>query len=466
MGRLFRILCAVIAITAIGSAGCDTSSTTSSTTETSQESQSAPAASPDPDKKPAPQDRPDTETESKAPVPRTADAAARAVLEGIRHNRPVAVWTFLPASYQRDVNDLVHEFARRMDPELWQRGIASLRAIVDLLKDRQELFLARSQPADDQAGPHKPANESAAWEGLLELLQTLLNSELSDLEALQQLDVGAFLAGTGSRVMEQLAAVSRLHPEDPYQQAVRRQLADVEVTLLASEGETATVRITAPDRAAEPQKVEFVRVEGKWIPRSLAEGWQPAMEKLRHRVETLTPERMEQIRQRSLPALDRLDAVVVELREAETPEEFRNLFARKVLEPFNAALPVQRPAAQRPNGKSGGRTGSGREQSDRPDTVTVVLKKTPEGDRDRWLAERLRQASDDPGNMTLVGPLQTGSETRYELAPVGRLETFVSRIDFAEVLEVDAEKRSVLLRLRSGANGGAGSEKPAPSDRR
>lgn len=462
MGRLSRILCSLIAVTAIGSAGCDTSSKP----ETAQMPQSAPAASPDPDETRAPQDRPAPETESDAPGPRTADAAARAVLEGIRNNRPVAVWTFLPASYQRDVNGLVHEFARRMDPELWQRGIASLRAIVDLLKDRQDLFLARSEPADEQAGPQRPANESAAWEGLLELLQTLLNSELSDLDALKQLDVGAFLAGTGSRVMEQLAAVSRLHPEDPYQQAVRRQLADVEVTLLASEGETATVRITAPDRDVEPQQVEFVRVEGKWIPRSLAEGWQPAMKTLRRRLERLTPERMKQIRQRSLPALDRLDAVLVELREAETPEEFRNLFARKVLEPFNTALPVQRQTAEQPNGKSSGRIENGREESDGPDTVTVVLKETPEGKRDKWLAEQLRQASDDPGNMTLVGPLQTGSETRYELAPVGRLETFVSRIDFAEVLKVDAAKRRVLLRLRGGANGGAGSEKPTPSDRR
>src|SRR4029077_19503673 len=53
------------------------------------------------------------------PIPETADAALCTILEGLHESRPGAVWDALPASYQRDVNGLVHLFATRMHPEAW-----------------------------------------------------------------------------------------------------------------------------------------------------------------------------------------------------------------------------------------------------------------------------------------------------------------------------------------------------------
>src|SRR5947207_3149785 len=55
-----------------------------------------------------------------APIPDTADAALRTILDGLHENRPDVVWGALPASYQHDVNDLVHLFAARMHPEAWK----------------------------------------------------------------------------------------------------------------------------------------------------------------------------------------------------------------------------------------------------------------------------------------------------------------------------------------------------------
>src|SRR5258708_4650419 len=58
--------------------------------------------------------------EEPAQIPETADAALRAVLNGLHENHPEALWDAMPASYQRDVNGLVHLFAGRMHPEAWK----------------------------------------------------------------------------------------------------------------------------------------------------------------------------------------------------------------------------------------------------------------------------------------------------------------------------------------------------------
>jgi hypothetical protein len=44
--------------------------------------------------------------------PDTPDGAIRLVIAGMQEKRPEALWNFLPASYQKDLNDLVHHFAR------------------------------------------------------------------------------------------------------------------------------------------------------------------------------------------------------------------------------------------------------------------------------------------------------------------------------------------------------------------
>ena len=49
-----------------------------------------------------------SETTAEAGSP---DAAVMAVVNGIKANHPEAIWNFLPASYQADINQLVQQFA-------------------------------------------------------------------------------------------------------------------------------------------------------------------------------------------------------------------------------------------------------------------------------------------------------------------------------------------------------------------
>ena len=54
------------------------------------------------------------------------DAMFNAMTMAVQEKNPELVWNYLPKSYRRDVNGLVHEFASTFDPEVWSK--AFLRA--------------------------------------------------------------------------------------------------------------------------------------------------------------------------------------------------------------------------------------------------------------------------------------------------------------------------------------------------
>ena len=49
-------------------------------------------------------------------IPSTPDGTVRAVAEGLADRHPEVIWQALPPTYQKDITELTHAFAERMDP--------------------------------------------------------------------------------------------------------------------------------------------------------------------------------------------------------------------------------------------------------------------------------------------------------------------------------------------------------------
>jgi AcrR family transcriptional regulator len=113
----------------------------------------------------------------------TADAAVLTVIDGLKENRLDAFWDFLPAGYQKDLNDLVHSFAKRMDAELWNKSVDVLRKLARMLKEKKE-FLAAARARARQEPGAAPGPSPAELGAIADLLETLLASDLADLEKL------------------------------------------------------------------------------------------------------------------------------------------------------------------------------------------------------------------------------------------------------------------------------------------
>jgi hypothetical protein len=366
------------------------------------------------------------------PAPGSPEATVRSVLDGLRNNGPVVLWESLPASYRRDLNDLVHEFAAEMDPQVWERMFATASRLLEVLRAKKDLsvpWLAQLPPVR-AAGPTNEEDLSAAYDELLRMLALVIESEIGDLEQLKTIDVGRYIERTGTAFMEQMSDWSRLSPDDPFQNEFKQWLADVKIAPVSRQGDKAVLKITAADALGEPieRDWEFVRIEGKWVPAAWAAVWDERIAEARQTLERFASETVAQSKPVVLRRLDEVNAVLGELEGAQTPGEFQLLMAEKVVAPM--MLAVQGTAAKPTPARS---------PANETSSAEVVIRGELTSEIRGELQRKLSEAGD-----AIVGVPRVGDgEVRFQVVPIGDVEDYARKLDFLRVIKVDRQKRVV-----------------------
>lgn len=394
-------------------------------------------------------ERPHAEKQVQGP-----DEAAQAAVDALENDRPDLLWQALPSSYQRDINEHIHEFARRMDPELWSRLFGSLAGTVELLKSKREFVL--DQPELRRAAWVDADELAAHWSEVVGLLETLVNSELADLQQLETIDVGEFLADTGRPAMQQFSAFSS------------NKFAGARAELVSQEGDRAVVRLKlsqAKGRRGAMHSVnddllrfaatgegalddgntvvyELVRVEGKWIPRALADDWERRIAGAKRELEKWTPDFMQTQKQQWLRFLDAVDRVVARLQAAGSANEFHEIVTNQVVAPFQDLAFLSRPG---PPQESAQTPAAGQPHGSEGDVVTVVLIGEITPAAEEQLVQQLMSAVDNPDlALAFPGTSDDGLAT-IAVSPVGNVEVFARRIRFATVRAVDSEQGIITI---------------------
>jgi hypothetical protein len=362
----------------------------------------------------------------------SADKAVLTALDGLKQNRLDALWDFLPASYQKDLNDLVHAFAGRMDAELWSRTAAVLRKLAGVLKTKGE-FLRPPAPGGNPAGAPQPSGTD--WAEIAEVLTTILDSDLGDIEKLKTADAGKVLAGTGGKLLAQLQAYSKLMPNDAFTENLDR-LSRTQVKLVSSSGDKAKLTLTATGE--EPKDVDFVRVEGKWVPQSMADSWDEMVRGEAFAwLSTLNPEFFAEKKPPYLAFLSAIETALDGLSAADTRDEFQATLKQSMetVWPLMAAMSGAQPAA-------------GEDETPEPEApaatemVTVVVETGLDDNAQNELREKLGAVTDDRERAAteLTGDEDT---TIFRVGPVSDIEAFAKKIDFLKVTNVDAKTRTI-----------------------
>jgi len=367
----------------------------------------------------------------------SAAAAVLAVVDGLKENRLDAFWDFLPASYQKDLNDLVHRFAEKMDPQLWAKSVVTLRKLAHVLKEQNEYLVdirARQIESEDRKADRKAL--AVEMTAIAELLETLLGSDLADLEKLKTVDGRKFLAGTGRRLLDQLRATGH----DPFGEL--GDLSELKVTLVSSEGDSATLAIQGPEGL--PKDHQFVRVEGKWIPQSIAADWYENMMQANARLSLLSPENLGEDKPQILALLSAVDGVLDQMAAAKSQKEFLTALAQAE-ETQKRFLPlIARLVGSGPADESAG-------ADSRPDAaielVTVVVKGMLDEIAQDNLRDELKGVVDEGGlpETELTGDDET---TIYRVGPVSDVEAFAQRLSFLKNVSVDAKRRIITAEPR------------------
>jgi hypothetical protein len=250
-------------------------------------------------------------------IPSTPDGTVRAVAEGLADRHPEVLWQALPPTYQKDITELTHAFAERMDPTVWEAAFALGSRTAGLLRDKKDIILSSSMA---QAAGEEQERIENGWDEMVSMFDSFFNSGVSSLDTLKTIDWEQYIATTGKDLMDLAAEKSKADGDDTFDREFTQKLRQAKVEVISSEGDSATLRMTAPDE--EPEEMELTRVEGRWVPSDMAEEWDTNVAEAKAKLAAMTDEEIEQGSMQAMMMIGMVDGVLAQLETVETAEEF------------------------------------------------------------------------------------------------------------------------------------------------
>jgi hypothetical protein len=380
------------------------------------------------------QDQPGAAAKVASPPAATPDAAVRAVLEGIERKELTALWQFLPASYQRDLQTLVRQTGERMDPEVWDRSMAVVRHAAQVMKSKEKWLqtpAANEPPVTGPAAQMGPVN----YAQLAQLLELLADSELGRTETLKTLDLGAWTGKVGRPLLEQISVFARRMPADPLARTLTG-LQDLKFRSRDVKDDSATVEIVMPNES--PVEVPYVKIDGKWIPVDLANGWIEGLGQAQARLAVvLAPDNLATLKPQLLTGLNVMDDWLKRLEEAPSKEAFDFAWSQGMQNVITVASSL---APSQPVDDSMGETDPAAETA--ISVVKIVVRGELTFDQQDELLERVAGLADDG-----TGPFREISATKREvtilLGPVADVEAFSKKLEMLDVSKVDTATRMI-----------------------
>jgi hypothetical protein len=252
------------------------------------------------------------------------DSAAAAILrtlQALEAGDLAKAYDFLPPKYQADVDSLVHEFAERMDEDLWLKLVATARKSLELLRTKKKQILELDLFGRSEADPYRKH-----WDSTLELLTSFANSDAASLEKLKLVDVKSLLPGKST-------SPSALKSLDAFGLALGANLAKqfegVTVTPVRTEGDVQIVALRGPNDD-KPTEIAYVKQDGRWLPKSLIDQWPIGIAADREWLAKL-PERILVVKPKLLDALVQTDEMLDRMLAANNREEFEQAAGPAIL---------------------------------------------------------------------------------------------------------------------------------------
>lgn len=249
---------------------------------------------------------------AKPTLPDTPDGTVTFVAQNLVDHHPEVIWTALPESYRQDITEITASFAEKMDPAIYDKTMELSFRAVEVLKEKKDLIF---ESTTFQASQVDPEEVDKALDPTFAIAETVLSSQISTIYGLGTIDWEQFLATTGATVLEHASAIQIEDEEDPF-----GELASLEVETVTVSDDTATLKLKTANE--DPEEVEMVRVEGRWIPADLAKEWPEMMANARKQLDEMTPENMESIKTQAMMGLGMAEGLIEQIATIESAEQF------------------------------------------------------------------------------------------------------------------------------------------------
>ncbi len=261
---------------------------------------------------------------SKSAAAKTPDKVVETVIQGLSKNEPQILWNVMPESYQKNVHELLSDFAAKMDKDIWNKTFQLIRKIITILETKKDLILTGDMV---NKAPVDIKQISENWGSFVSILEIIVKSELGDLEKIRKLDIEKFLAGTVSDLMKKASDLSKLGKEDKYNKELDK-LTRIKTSIIKTENEEITIKIEAPDE--EPKIVVFIKVDHKWIPKVLADQWKEKISEIKKALSKASEKISIEEKQKFLGMIKSFDGILDQILAAKTKEDLEPIIGQGI----------------------------------------------------------------------------------------------------------------------------------------
>lgn len=232
----------------------------------------------------------------------------------------VVMWDALPASKQKQLEELMVEFARKVDPRSFDMIRKTRNSLVEILRKQQNFILNSSVLA---MPPDVRQEFEPVYPAMVDVADHLVAKELLDGKRMQQGNMRGLLDTYLTRLSKSVEkAIVALPTDNP----IRSQYEDAKIlnkpnwTVEKSSSTSATLSIPpAPGGPPPPPPIALVLSEGRWLPEDLVKNWDMGISQAKGFIATMNPE---QIQQGLTTALFVVNAPLNSLKNAKSQEEF------------------------------------------------------------------------------------------------------------------------------------------------
>ena len=232
----------------------------------------------------------------------------------------IVLWDAMPASKQQQLEELMVEFARKVDPRSFDMIRRTRNSLVEILRKQQKFILNSSvlaMPSDlrQEFEPVYPA--------MVDVADHLVAKELLDGKRMQQGNMRGLLDTYLTRLLKSVEKAIVILPAD---NPIRSQYEDAKIlnkpnwTVEKTSSTSATLSIPpAPGGPPPPPPIALVLSEGRWLPEDLVKNWDMGISQAKGFIATMNPE---QIQQGITTGMFVANAPLNSLKNAKSQEEF------------------------------------------------------------------------------------------------------------------------------------------------
>jgi SLA1 homology domain 1, SHD1 len=212
----------------------------------------------------------------------------------IKQDKAIVVWDALPASYQKDVQEIVGLALQKIDPSMIQPVMQVRNNVLQILRSKKEFILNNNMVK--MAMPD-PAVVSKVYDPAVDLIDAYLSKELVEVSKARSSELRTLLESYTSNISKKAAAVEAAIPPES-QIAKSYNASNWKNFTYKVESTAADAAVLTMEVPGQPtQIIELTKVEGRWVPADMAKDWDKNMAEAKGELEKLTPEKMLEIKQ-------------------------------------------------------------------------------------------------------------------------------------------------------------------------